>query len=65
MKLLMKKHPGQGYFSLMFLGVWDVPRSGTEPVFPALVGGFFTTEPPGKPLDFFLFFFLIFLLKYS
>ena len=24
-----------------------LPR--TEPVSPALVGGFFTTEPPGKP----------------
>ena len=28
--------------------MWDLPRSGIEPVFPALAGGFFTTEPPGK-----------------
>ena len=28
---------------------WDLPRSGTEPVSPVLAGGFFTTEPPGKP----------------
>ena len=27
----------------------DPPRSGLEPVSPALAGGFFTTEPPGKP----------------
>ena len=29
--------------------MWDFPRSGMEPVSPALAGGFFTTEPPGKP----------------
>ena len=28
---------------------WDLPRSGMEPVSPALTGGFFTTESPGKP----------------
>ena len=28
---------------------WDPPRSGNEPVSPALSGGFFTTETPGKP----------------
>ena len=27
----------------------DFPDPGTEPTFPALVGGFLTTEPPGKP----------------
>ena len=26
-----------------------LPEPGIEPVFPALSGGFFTTEPPGKP----------------
>ena len=30
-------------------GRWDVPRSGIEPMSPALAGGFFTTEPPGQP----------------
>ena len=30
-------------------------RSGIEPVSPALAGGFFTIEPPGKPLFFFFF----------
>ena len=28
----------------------DLPGSGIEPVSPALAGGFFTTETPGKPL---------------
>ena len=27
----------------------NLPDPGIEPVFPALAGGFFTTEPPGKP----------------
>ena len=27
----------------------DLPDPGIEPVSPALTGGFFTTEPPGKP----------------
>ena len=27
----------------------DLPRTGIEPVSPALAGGFFTTERPGKP----------------
>ena len=27
----------------------DVPHPGITPVSPALAGGFFTTEPPGKP----------------
>jgi len=29
--------------------MWDLPRPGMEPMSPALAGGFFTTEPPGKP----------------
>ena len=28
----------------------DLPDPGIEPVSPTLTGGFFTTEPPGKPL---------------
>ena len=34
-----------------FHGTWDLPRSRTKLLFPALAGGFFTTKPPGKPLD--------------
>ena len=30
--------------------MWDLPGPGIEPVPLALAGGFFTTEPPGKPL---------------
>ena len=30
--------------------MWDLPGPGTKPVSPALAGGFFTTEPPGKLL---------------
>ena len=30
-------------------GMWDLPRPGLEPVFPALAGRFSTTVPPGKP----------------
>ena len=28
--------------------MWNLPRQSVEPVFPALAGGFFSTEPPGK-----------------
>ena len=27
----------------------DLPNPGIEPASPASAGGFFTTEPPGKP----------------
>ena len=30
-------------------GMWDLPRQGLEPVYPALAGRFSTTAPPGKP----------------
>jgi len=30
--------------------MWDLPGPGMESVSPALAGGFFTPEPPGKPL---------------
>ena len=29
--------------------MWDLPGLGLELVYPALVGGFLTTAPPGKP----------------
>ena len=32
------------------MACWDLPGPGNEPVSPALAGGFFTTEPSGKPL---------------
>ena len=27
----------------------DIPNPGIKPGFPTLAGGFFTSEPPGKP----------------
>ena len=39
----------QEYWSgLLFPSPEDLPNPGTEPVSPALAGGFFTAEPPGK-----------------
>ena len=34
---------------LPFPSAQDLPYPEIEPVSPALAGGFFTTEPPGKP----------------
>ena len=34
---------------LPFPAPGDLPNPGIKPVSPALVGSFFTTEPPGKP----------------
>ena len=40
----------QKYWSgLPFSPPRDLPHPGTNPTSPALGGGFFTTEPPGKP----------------
>ena len=36
-----------------------LPESGHEPVSPALAGGFFTTEPRGKPLVLYYLFQLV------
>ena len=42
--------PRQEYWSgLPFPSPGDLPDLGTEPVSPALAGGFFAAEPPGKP----------------
>ena len=42
--------PRQEYWSgLSFPSQWDLPDPGIDPQYPALAGGFFTTEPPGKP----------------
>ena len=43
--------PRQEYWNgLPFLPPGDLPNPGIKPEFPALEGGFFTAEPPGKPL---------------
>ena len=42
--------PGQEYWhGLPFPSPGDLPDPGIEPTSPALAGGFFITEPPGKP----------------
>ena len=38
-----------GTWAELLRSMWDLPRSGTELISSALAGGFFTTEPPGKP----------------
>ena len=35
-----------GAWAELLHGMWDLPRSDTELVSPALAGGFFTPEPP-------------------
>ena len=37
----------------LLCGMWNLPRPGLEPVFPALAGRFSTTAPPGKAPPFF------------
>ena len=44
--------PRQEYWSgLPFPSPGDLSDPGIEPVSPALAGGFFTAEPPGKPTE--------------
>ena len=43
--------PRQEYWSgLQFPSPGDLPDPGIKPKPPVLASGFFTTEPPGKPL---------------
>ena len=43
--------PGQEYWSgLAFPTSGDLPDPEIEPASPVSAGGFFTTEPPGKPV---------------
>ena len=43
--------PKQEYWNgLPFPSPWALPDPGVEPTSLALAGGFFSTEPPGKPL---------------
>ena len=45
-----KKNNGAGQEHVESLGHYRDP--GIDPMSPALAGGFFTTEPPGKPKDY-------------
>ena len=40
---------GCGTWAQLLLSMWDLPGPGIKPLSPALAGGFFTIEPPGKP----------------
>ena len=45
--------PRQEYWNgLPFPSPGDIPSPGMEPTSPELAGGFFTTEPPGKPMPY-------------
>ena len=41
--------PEEGGRAELLYSTWDLPGPGMEPTSPSLAGGFFTTEPPGKP----------------
>ena len=41
----------EDWSGLPFSSSMDLPRPGIKPVSPALAGGFFTTESPGKPKE--------------
>ena len=46
--------PRQEYWSgVPFPSPGDLPNPGIKPMSPELAGRFFTTEPPGKPSQFF------------
>ena len=56
--------PRQEFWSeLSFLPPRDLSGSGINPLYPALASGFFTTEPPGKPLHYMYFLNWMFLLN--
>ena len=38
---------GCGARASLLCGMWDLPRAGIGPMFPALTGGFLITGPPG------------------
>ena len=42
----------ESWSGLPFPPPGDLPDRAIEPTSPALAGGFFTTEPPWKPLDY-------------
>ena len=45
--MLIKKK--EYWHGLPFPSPGDLPNPRIKPMSPALAGGFFTTEPPGKP----------------
>ena len=47
-RLQMHRLRSCGSRAQLLCGMWDLPRPGLEPVYPALAGRFSTTAPPGK-----------------
>ena len=45
---------GCGTWPYLLCGMWHLPREGTEPMSPALAGGFLTIGPLGQPSSVFL-----------
>ena len=41
----------RGILAELLCGMWGLPGPGIEPLSPALAGGFFIMEPPGKPYN--------------
>ena len=52
-RLQTRKLSNCGSQAQLLHSMWDLPRSGLEPMSPALAGGFLTTAPPGKPKEVF------------
>ena len=50
-RLQMRRLSSCGPRAQLLRGMWDPPRPGLEPVFPALAGRLSTTAPPGKPQE--------------
>ena len=48
-RLQMRRLSSCGSRAQLLYSMWDLPRTGLEPMSPALAGGFSTTAPPGKP----------------
>ena len=53
---------GISHASILLPPPGDFPDPGIEPASPALVGGFFTTEPFGRPVYYLGFYYLSFRL---
>ena len=48
-RLQTRRLSNYGSRAQLLRGMWDPPRPGLEPVYPALAGRLSTTAPPGKP----------------
>ena len=47
-ELVMDREAWRAVQASFFQGMWNLPGSEIEPIFPALAGRFLTTGPPGK-----------------